>query len=154
MPALFTELLARGLTHNSALEFTEGVEGELIRARHGYIAPGGKHMEVVREGGANRIHLHEGPPENSCRPAVDVLFRSVAGVYGGATLGVILTGMGHDGLRGCELIREQRGLVLAQDEASSVVWGMPGAVTHAGLADKVVRLDQVCGEIVRYVKER
>jgi two-component system chemotaxis response regulator CheB len=153
MPPLFTSLLADRLTANSALKFSEGKEGELVRKGCAYIAPGGKHMALVRNGGLTQIHLHEGPPENSCRPAVDVLFRSVVELYRGNTLGVILTGMGHDGMRGCELIREQGGQVLAQDEASSVVWGMPGAVTQAGYADKVLPLDQICGEIVRRVRD-
>ncbi len=153
MPPLFTGFLAERLTAHSAVKFSEGVEGELLQPGRAYIAPGGKHMEIVRQGFTNRIQLHEGPPENSCRPAVDVLFRSVVGIYGGNVLGVILTGMGQDGMRGCELIRERRGQVIAQDEASSVVWGMPGAVVQAGLADKILPLDQVCGEIVRRVKE-
>jgi two-component system chemotaxis response regulator CheB len=97
--------------------------------------------------------LHDGPPENSCRPAVDVLFRSVAAVYGGAVLGVVMTGMGQDGLRGCEIIREKRGHVVVQDEATSVVWGMPGYVAKAGFADKVVPLNQIAGEIARRVRE-
>jgi len=153
MPPVFTALLAERLTAHSNLKFSEGREGEPLRAGQGYLAPGGKHMEVVQQGGIRRIHLQEGPPENSCRPAVDVLFRSVVGVYGGGTLGVVLTGMGQDGMRGCELIRECRGQVLAQDEASSVVWGMPGAVVGAGLADKVLPLNQVANEIVRRVKQ-
>jgi two-component system chemotaxis response regulator CheB len=153
MPPLFTALLADRLTANSALKFSEGKEGDSIRSGCAYIAPGGKHMEVMRFGGNARVHLHEGPPENSCRPAVDVLFRSVVEQYGGGVLGVVLTGMGHDGMRGCELIRERGGQVLAQDEASSVVWGMPGAVVQAGYADKILPLDQICGEIVRRVRE-
>jgi two-component system chemotaxis response regulator CheB len=91
--------------------------------------------------------MHEGPQENSCRPAVDPLFRSVADVYGGRTLAVILTGMGHDGFRGCERLREVGGQILAQDEATSVVWGMPGAV--AAIADRVLPLDQLGMEITR-----
>ncbi len=153
MPPTFTALLAERLSAQSAVKFTEGREGEVLQAGHGYIAPGGKHMEVQRAGTKVILHLQEGPPENSCRPAVDVLFRSVAATYGAATLGIVLTGMGQDGLRGAELIRERRGQVLAQDEASSVVWGMPGCITQAGLADKVLPLDQVCAEIVRRVRE-
>ncbi len=135
------------------MKFSEGREGEVLQNGRGYIAPGGRHMEVQRFGTRVTIRLHDGPPENSCRPAVDVLFRSVAKTYGGATLGVVLTGMGQDGLRGCEHVREQRGQVLTQDEATSVVWGMPGCVTQAGLADKVLPLNQVCAEIVRRVRE-
>jgi two-component system, chemotaxis family, protein-glutamate methylesterase/glutaminase len=153
MPPVFTALLAERLTSVSGIKFTEGKEGDVLRPGEALIAPGGRHMEVIGKNGISQIHLHDGPPENSCRPAVDVLFRSVVGLYGGATLGVILTGMGQDGMRGCELIRERRGQVLVQDEASSVVWGMPGAVVHAGLVDKILPLDQMCGEIVRCVKE-
>ena len=153
MPPVFTALLAERLTAVSRLKFSEGKEGDSLRPGEAYIAPGGRHMDVVSRNGFRQIHLHDGPPENSCRPAVDVLFRSVADVYGGATLAVVLTGMGQDGMRGCELIRERHGQVLAQDEASSVVWGMPGAVVNAALANKILPLDQVAGEIVRRVKD-
>ncbi len=153
MPPTFTALLAERLSAQSSMKFSEGREGEVLQNGRGYIAPGGRHMEVQRFGTRVTIRLHDGPPENSCRPAVDVLFRSVAKTYGGATLGVVLTGMGQDGLRGCEHVREQRGQVLTQDEATSVVWGMPGCVTQAGLADKVLPLNQVCAEIVRRVRE-
>lgn len=110
-------------------------------------------MEVKRDGLRFVLHLHEGPPENSCRPAVDVLFRSVAATFGPSTLAVVLTGMGQDGLRGCQLLREANAQVIAQDEKSSVVWGMPGCVATAGLADAVVPLNRVAVEIVRRVKE-
>lgn len=153
MPPVFTALLAERLTANSAIKFSEGKEGDLVRPGTAYIAPGGLHMEVVLHNNIRKIHLQEGPPENSCRPAVDVLFRSVANHYGSGTLGVVLTGMGQDGMRGCELIRERRGQVLAQDEASSVVWGMPGAVVQAGYADKILPLDQVGAEMLRRVND-
>jgi two-component system chemotaxis response regulator CheB len=153
MPPMFTALLAERLSAQSAVPFSEGKTGELIRPGRGYIAPGGRHMEVQRAGSGVSLHLHDGPPENSCRPAVDVLFRSVAKVYGGASLAVVLTGMGQDGLRGCQQIREMRGQVLAQDEKSSVVWGMPGCVAQAGLADRVLPLNQVTAEIVRRIRE-
>jgi two-component system chemotaxis response regulator CheB len=152
MPPTFTALLAERLTANSPVKFQEGAEGMELLPGHGYIAPGGKHMILCREQTRVVSRLNEAPPENSCRPAVDVLFRSVVKAYGAATLGVILTGMGYDGLRGCQLIREQNGQIIAQDEASSVVWGMPGAVAQAGLADRVVPLAQVCTEIVRRVR--
>ena len=151
MPPIFTASLAERLTANSALQFSEGHEGDLLKPGHAYIAPGGRHMEIGRDGLIHKIHLHDAPPENSCRPAVDVLFRSVALLYGATTLGVILTGMGQDGLRGCELIRERQGQILAQDKESSVVWGMPGAVVNAGMANKVLPLNMVSGEIVRRV---
>ena len=95
------------------------------------------------------LRTHQGPPENSCRPAVDVLFRSVAEVYKPHSLAVVMTGMGQDGLRGCEHIHEFGGQILAQDQATSVVWGMPGFVANAGLADKVLPLDQLGMEILR-----
>jgi two-component system chemotaxis response regulator CheB len=153
MPPLFTAMLAERLTANSKVPCHEGAEGMVIVPGHAYIAPGGKHMELQRRGNQTTVHLHEGTPENSCRPAVDVLFRSVASIYGAGVLGVVMTGMGQDGLRGCEIIREQRGRVLAQDEASSVVWGMPGYVARAGYAEKIVPLAQIAGEITRRVRD-
>jgi two-component system chemotaxis response regulator CheB len=107
---------------------------------------------VQRPGIRTTLHLHDGTPENSCRPAVDVLFRSVASAYGGAVLGVVMTGMGQDGLRGCEIIREKRGHVVVQDEETSVVWGMPGYIAKAGYADRIVPLNQIAGEITRRVR--
>ena len=109
-------------------------------------------MIVVRDGLQVRLLLHLDPPENSCRPAVDVLFRSVAKTFGPNALAVILTGMGQDGLRGCEAIREAGGQVLAQDEATSVVWGMPGCVARAGLADRVLPISLIVDEIMRRVQ--
>lgn len=153
MPPLFTSLLSERLTDISPFKFHEGEEGETLEQGRGYVAPGGKHMVLRREEGKIRIHLNEDPPENSCRPAVDVLFRSVAQAYGSGTLAAVLTGMGCDGMRGCELIRERGGQVIVQDEASSVVWGMPKAVYNAGYADKVLPLDQICGDILRRVQE-
>jgi two-component system chemotaxis response regulator CheB len=117
-----------------------------------WIAPGDFHLVVQREDGRVRTRVHQEPPENACRPAVDPLLRSAASVYGAACLTVILTGMGQDGLRGCEAIRAAGGQVLAQDEASSVVWGMPGHVARAGLADKVLPLPLIAGEVVRRVR--
>jgi two-component system chemotaxis response regulator CheB len=147
MPPMFTAMLAERLTAHSQIPCQEAVEGMLLERGRAYIAPGGRHMEVCRAAEAVRLHLHDGTPENSCRPAVDVLFRSVAAAYGGAVLGVVMTGMGRDGLRGCEAIREHHGQILAQDEATSVVWGMPGYVAQAGLADKVLPLNQIAREI-------
>ena len=149
MPPVFTALLAERLGKRSPLRFHEGADGQRVETGNVYIAPGGRHMEVRREGTSVVIRLQDEPPENSCRPAVDVLFRSVARVYGPATLAVVLTGMGQDGARGCEHVRERQGQVIAQDQATSVVWGMPGAVTEAGLADQVLPLPQVCGAILR-----
>lgn len=143
MPPVFTELLAKRLDEISKIRVHEASEGQPIQAGHAYIAPGGKHLALVAESGYVRARLNEQPPENSCRPAVDVLFRSVAQVYGGGSLGVVLTGMGQDGLRGARWIHESGGRVIAQDQETSVVWGMPGAVAEAGLADEIVALSGV-----------
>jgi two-component system chemotaxis response regulator CheB len=117
-----------------------------------YIAPGDWHVEVTREKGIACLTTHQRPPENSCRPAVDVLFRSVADVYGAGALAVVLTGMGQDGLRGCERIADAGGRILAQDRESSVVWGMPGFVANAGLAERVLPLGEMAAEITRRVR--
>jgi two-component system, chemotaxis family, protein-glutamate methylesterase/glutaminase len=155
MPALFTKLLAERLQTKSPLKIREGIAGEVLRSGQVWIAPGGYHMVVERnheQRGQVRLATNQEPPENSCRPAVDVLFRSVVKAYGAGTLALILTGMGRDGLRGCELIHHANGQILAQDEASSVVWGMPGVVSQAGLADKVLPLNQLAPEIMRRVQ--
>jgi two-component system chemotaxis response regulator CheB len=151
MPPMFTRLLAQRLTANSKVRVEEAATGVKLEPGRAWLAPGDFHMVVGRDGTSVRAMLNQEPPENSCRPAVDPLFRSVARVYGGNCLGVVLTGMGQDGLRGCETIRAAGGQILAQDEPSSVVWGMPGFVAKAGLADKVLPLSMVGGEIVRRV---
>jgi len=153
MPPMFTALLAERLTAHSPVPCQEGAEGQALQPGRAYMAPGGRHMEVQRFGTSLRLHLHDGPPENSCRPAVDVLFRSVATACGGAVLGVVMTGMGQDGMRGCEVIQENHGRVIVQDEASSVVWGMPGAVATAGLASKIIPLGRIAPEICRHVQD-
>ena len=148
MPPIFTRLLAERLAAQSRLPIAEAVAGEILRPGQIRIAPGGSHMIVERHGNQVCLQLHQGEPENSCRPAVDVLFRSVAEVYRGNALAVIMTGMGQDGLHGCEAIHKAGGCILAQDEASSVVWGMPGFVIKAGLADGQIALPQLAGEIL------
>jgi len=152
MPPLFTRLLSERLNKMSGLTIQEGVKGEKLETCHAWIAPGDFHMVLERREGSVRLALNQDPPENSCRPAVDVLFRSVARTYGANVLAVVLTGMGSDGVRGCELIREQGGQVLVQDEASSVVWGMPGQVAAAGYADGILPLDAMALEIERRVR--
>jgi len=152
MPPLFTTLLAQRLAQTSRIEVVEGVAGEPLRPGRVWIAPGDHHMGVRAAPGGASIDLNRESPENSCRPAVDVLFRSVAALFGPSALAVVLTGMGRDGLRGCESIHEAGGQVLVQDEATSVVWGMPGFVAHAGLADEVLPLDEIGPKIVRLVK--
>ncbi|HKX27434.1 MAG TPA: chemotaxis response regulator protein-glutamate methylesterase [Blastocatellia bacterium] len=154
MPPIFTRLLAERLEAKSSFRVREGATGEVVMPGQVWIAPGGYHMVVEREGGRIRLRTHQDPPENSCRPAVDVLFRSVVKVYGAGTLALVLTGMGQDGLRSCGAIREAGGQILAQDEPTSVVWGMPGFVAQAGLADRVLPLNQLAPEIVRRVSKR
>jgi len=151
MPPVFTKMLANRLDSRCALEVTEANGGEVLSPGRIYIAAGGRHLALLRQGTSVVTVAHDDPPENSCRPAVDVLFRSVAGLYGTGALAVVLTGMGQDGLRGAEAIRLAGGQVLAQDEASSVVWGMPGFVARAELADAVLPLNTLAVEIGRRV---
>jgi two-component system, chemotaxis family, protein-glutamate methylesterase/glutaminase len=152
MPPVFTKLLAERLDAKAPLRVAEGRTGELVVPDVAWIAPGGDHMVVARDGVSIRLRLNQDPPRNSCRPAVDPLFESAAEVWGAGTLAVVLTGMGQDGLRGCEAVREAGGHVLIQDEASSVVWGMPGAVARAGLADATLPLGLISTEIVRRIR--
>jgi two-component system, chemotaxis family, protein-glutamate methylesterase/glutaminase len=152
MPPTFTRFLAERLGAASSLDVQEAVSGALVAPGSAWIAPGDFHMNLRRENSAVRLYVFQAPPENSCRPSVDVLFRSVAEAFGPNVLAVIMTGMGQDGLRGCELIKEAQGQVIVQDEASSVVWGMPGYVAKAGLADSVLPLTEIADEIVRRVQ--
>ncbi len=149
MPPIFTKHLADRLCQLSPLNVVEAQRGDALSAGGVWIAPGDFHMVLRRDGTTMRVDLNQGTAENSCRPAVDVLFRSVNEMYGPNVLSVVLTGMGQDGARGCEAIRDSGGKVIAQDEATSVVWGMPGAVAQAGLADKILPLDRIADEIVR-----
>ncbi|MGA8198431.1 MAG: chemotaxis response regulator protein-glutamate methylesterase [Candidatus Sulfotelmatobacter sp.] len=153
MPPIFTRLLAERLNSRSAIAVQEAIDGAMLSPEQAWIAPGNFHMTVKRAGIGTRLHLNQDPPENSCRPAVDVLFRSVAEVYGASVLAVVLTGMGSDGVIGAQHIRERDGEVIVQDEASSIVWGMPGLVYASGHADAVYPLDQMGHEIVRRVLE-
>ena len=152
MPPLFTRFLSDRLNDQSKITIREGTAGSILEPGEAWIAPGDFHMVVERYGGAARLAMNQEPHENSCRPSVDVLFRSVSRVYGANVLSVILTGMGSDGLRGAQHVREQGGLVFVQDEASSVVWGMPGMVAQAGLADDIIPLDIMAYEIARRIK--
>jgi len=145
MPATFTAILAETLTRHSGLKCVEGADGMMLQAGHVYVAPGDHHMLIKGRGGP--ITLTQTPPENFCRPAVDPMFRSVAAAYGSAVLAVVLTGMGADGREGAKTIAAVNGTVLAQDEATSVVWGMPAAVAHAGVASAVLPLPSVGPEM-------
>jgi len=149
MPPVFTKMLADRLSRVSAIPVVEARHGDEVKDGCAYVAPGDWHMVVAREGGRVKLSLNQEPPENSCRPAVDPLFRSFAATYGATGLGVILTGMGKDGLYGCESLRAAGGRVLAQDEATAVVWGMPGIVVAAGLAEEIVPLSDMANAICR-----
>jgi two-component system chemotaxis response regulator CheB len=143
MPPVFTKMFAERLQKNSALTVREAVDGEALVPGHVMVAPGDFHLRVARDRGARRAVLDQGAKENYCRPAVDVLFRSVSEVYGRHSLGVVLTGMGQDGLIGCEQLRKSGSEVVVQDQETSVVWGMPGVVASAGLANHVVPLTEI-----------
>jgi len=147
MPPVFTKMFAQRLDGKCSLSVKEAEDGDVVAPGRVLIAPGDRHMELRRVGNAVRVKLTSGPAENFCRPAVDVLFRSVAAAYGERVLAAVLTGMGSDGARGAEVLRRGGAEVLAQDEASSVVWGMPGAVVAAGLAHRVLSLNQLAREI-------
>jgi two-component system, chemotaxis family, protein-glutamate methylesterase/glutaminase len=152
MPPIFTTHLAARLNQLSPLSVAEAADGDVLAPGTIWLAPGNFHMTLRRAGTQIKISLNQNIPENSCRPAVDVLFRSAAQVYGPNVLSVVMTGMGQDGQRGCEVIREAGGKVLAQDEMSSVVWGMPGSVVHSGLADQVLPLNRIADEIIQQTK--
>jgi two-component system, chemotaxis family, protein-glutamate methylesterase/glutaminase len=148
MPPLFTRLLAERLNASCQLTVAEASEGDAVEPGKLLIAPGDFHMKVASKGGVARVCLDQSPRQNSCRPAVDALFASAAEFYGGGVLAVVLTGMGQDGLHGARLLKARGARVVVQDEASSVVWGMPGAVVNAGLADRVLPLDALVPEIL------
>ncbi|GLY96896.1 chemotaxis response regulator protein-glutamate methylesterase [Actinoplanes sp. NBRC 103695] len=152
MPPVFTKMFAERLDRSTPLRVVEAGDGMELTAGTVYIAPGDKHLVLQRKGTAVVAQLSGAPPENSCRPAVDVMFRSVAQVYGGSAYAAVLTGMGHDGRVGAKVLRDAGAEVLAQDEASSVVWGMPGAVVQAGLADEVLPLDRIATGLLTRLK--
>jgi two-component system chemotaxis response regulator CheB len=149
MPPLFTRLLAERLNSTCRMPVGEAAQDNPVLPGNILLAPGDYHMKVASNGGGMHVLLDQSPRQNSCRPAVDALFTSAAEAFGGAVLAVVLTGMGQDGLRGAEILKAQGASVFVQDEASSVVWGMPGAIVNAGLADRVLPLDQVVPEILR-----
>jgi two-component system chemotaxis response regulator CheB len=149
MPPMFTRLLAERLSMRCPLAVHEAQGGEVLHPGGAWIAPGDHHMVVERGPAGLALRLHQEAPENSCRPSADVLFRSVATACGVRAIALVLTGMGQDGLNGCRWIKERRGRVVAQDQETSVVWGMPGYVARAGIADRVVPLQRVAGELLR-----
>jgi two-component system chemotaxis response regulator CheB len=151
MPKIFTAILAEHLS-KAGLPAREAEDGEVLQSGRIYVAPGDHHLTVIGEPGSFRARLDQSPPVNYCRPAVDPLFRSCAKAAGGGLLAVVLTGMGSDGREGARSVRETGGYVLVQDQATSVVWGMPGAVAEAGLADMMLPVQDIGPEIARRLK--
>jgi two-component system chemotaxis response regulator CheB len=152
MPPLFTRFLAERLNAISRIRVEEITEGSCVEPGKALLAAGGYHMRARRRGTEVIATMDQEPPENSCRPAVDVMFRSVAEVYGAGTIAVILTGMGNDGQRGAETLKGMGAYIIAQDERSSVVWGMPGAVAKSGLANAIVDVNCVVPEILKLIE--
>jgi two-component system chemotaxis response regulator CheB len=155
MPPVFTKLLADRIRSTTGFNIVEGAEGMLLEPGKAILAPGDFHMRLARTAdGSVRVHLDQGPHECSCRPAVDVLFRSVAELYGGNVIATILTGMGQDGLRGATELTRLGAHLIAQDEATSVVWGMPGAVAAAGITHELLPLDNIAAAIMQQAGAR
>ena len=148
MPATFTKILAEHITQQTGIEAHEGAEGMVVEPGKIYIAPGSLHMIFEESNGKLVIRLDNGPEENFCKPAVDPMLRSLINIYGNKILCVILTGMGHDGLKGAQMLADEGGRIIAQDEKTSVVWGMPGAVATAGICSAVLPVEEI-GKSVR-----
>jgi len=148
MPPLFARLLCDRLRHRSKLAIREAVHGEIIEPGRILLAPGDFHMKVAGGPLTGKILLDQSPPQNSCRPAVDALFLSLAEVFGGSVIAAVLTGMGRDGLLGAAALKARGAHILAQDEATSAVWGMPRAIVEAELADAVLPLDKIVPQIL------
>ncbi len=151
MPASFTTILAKHLASSVGRPCAEGVDGEIVKPGHIYLAPGDYHMVVEASGTNKVIRLNQDPPENFCRPAVDPMFRSISSAYGGRILSVVLTGMGSDGSRGAKVIADGGGTVITQDEKTSVVWGMPSATAALGICSAVLPLKEVAAYINKFV---
>ncbi|MBS0205152.1 MAG: chemotaxis-specific protein-glutamate methyltransferase CheB [Planctomycetes bacterium] len=149
MPANFTGALAERLANKTRLDVREATDLAPLDSARIWIAPGNHHLVLERTASGIRTRLNQNPPENECRPAADVLFRSVAQAFGPRVLAIVLTGMGQDGLAGCRSVRAQGGRILVQDEVTSAVWGMPGQVAKAGLADAVLPVEQIGREITQ-----
>ena len=152
MPKAFTGILAEHLSKVANVRCGEGVDSEALEAGRIYIAPGEYHMYIEKSGAGHVIRLNQDPPENYCRPSVEPLFRSVAREFGPATLALMLTGMGHDGLTASETLVDAGATLIAQDEASSVVWGMPGAVANAGLCSEILPIDKIAPCVINLMR--
>jgi two-component system chemotaxis response regulator CheB len=154
MPGQFTPLLAERINSRSALQVCEAQHQQPVEAGWIYLAPGDMHLTIEHAHSGPRIALSDAPKMNSCRPSADIMFRSLADVFGARALALVLTGMGIDGQEGCRYLKEKGGLVIAQDEETSTVWGMPKAVIHAGLADEVLPLSEIALTInTRFIKK-
>jgi two-component system, chemotaxis family, protein-glutamate methylesterase/glutaminase len=152
MPPVFTQSLAESLEGKCSIKVKEAAHGELLEPNVAYIAPGGRHMRIVPgPNGSRAVQINEDPPENNCRPAVDHLFRSVAGSFPGKAMAVILTGMGSDGTLGLRLLKRHGCFAIAQDEATCVVYGMPKSAVDAGLTDEVLPIEMIGGRIASAV---
>lgn len=151
MPPVFTDLLAKRLALRTGHNVSEAIDGEVVTNGRVIIAPGDFHLTVKRRETSVRVKLNQDPTENSCRPAVDPLFRSVAKCFGKHVIGLVLTGMGQDGARGAADIKSNGGTIIVQDEPSSVIWGMPGKVVSAGCADQILPLNEIARELARQV---
>ncbi len=154
MPPIFTTQLASRLNHKSRLNVVEAQDGMVVTPGTVYLAPGDYHMEVARENKTRVIRLNQGPPVNSCRPAVDVLFMSVSRVYGDRVVAAVLTGMGQDGFEGARMLKQKKARIIAQDRETSVVWGMPKFIVEAGIADRVVPLGSITSTIMELSGQR
>jgi two-component system chemotaxis response regulator CheB len=153
MPPMFTRQLAQRLATRCALEVREAKSGEALQPGTALIAPGDFHVAVRSRASGAFVVTNQDPPENSCRPSADFLLRSAAEAFGERTLAVVLTGMGQDGLKGCQVVRAAGGKIVVQDEPTSVVWGMPGAVARAGLAGRVLPIECIAADILRRARE-
>jgi len=154
MPAFITKQLAERLATASRIQVSEAISGQKLLPGHAWLAPGDTHMSVTGTQLAAQLHLDQGPRVNSCRPSADVLFQSAVKIFGGHVLGVVMTGMGQDGLRGCQEVHQAGGQILVQDQASSIVWGMPGAIVAARLFDRVLPLRELGDAILGCVNAR
>lgn len=143
LPPKFSSVFATNLRRQTGLDCVEAEDGMMVQQRRVYIAPGDRHMLVRRDGPSVRIVIDSGPPENHCRPSVDPMFRSLAEIYGSKVMAVVLTGMGSDGARGAASLADVGARIAVQDQESSVVWGMPGAVANAGLAESILPVPQL-----------
>ena len=151
MPPTFTRIFADRLRQSTGFDVSEAAGDEPLQPGRVLVAPGGRHLTVSGREATARAIVGDGPPENACRPSIDALFRAAAASFGDRVLAVVLTGMGVDGLRGCEAVRRAGGQVVVQDEATSVIASMPGAVAQAGLADAILPLTALGPELARRI---